>query len=52
MPMSHDENPALMKTDPNRAWSEATRMSLTSVNASPPPTATPLTAAITGMGSS
>ncbi len=50
--MSIDENPALMNTDPNRALSDATRMSLTSANASPPPTATPFTAAITGMGSS
>ena len=50
--MSIDEKPALMNAEPNRACSDATRISLTNVNASPPPTATPLTAAITGMGSS
>ena len=35
-----------------RAFSEAIRMSECSANASPPPTATPLTAAITGIGNS
>lgn len=50
--MSIEEKPALMNADPNRPYSEATRTSQTSAKASPPPTATPLTAAITGMGSS
>ena len=50
--MSIDEKPALMNTEPNRAVSEAIRISQCSANASPPPTATPLTAAITGIGSS
>ncbi len=50
--MSIDEKPALMNTEPNRAVSAAIRTSQCSAYASPPPTATPLTAATTGTCSS
>jgi hypothetical protein len=52
VPISIDEKPALMNTEPNLACSEAIRISEYNANASPPPTAAPLTAAITGIGSS
>ena len=48
MPMSHDDTPRVMNTEPKRADSDAKRMSHASAMANPPPTAAPLTAAITG----
>src|SRR4249920_900493 len=50
--MSIEDNPALMNTEPNRAACEAMRMSQLRANAKPPPTATPLTAAMIGTGHS
>ena len=43
--------PIRPKTKPIRAWVETSRMSIASVMVAPMPTAAPLIAAITGLGS-
>ena len=50
MPPAPANSPTRGSGSPKRAWSAATMMSHASASSSPPPTATPLTAAIIGFG--